>query len=318
MNFKKKKILIIKHGALGDFILSFGPFAAIKKYHPRDYLVLLTSRKFVDFAKESNCFDEIIEDNRSSIWDLKSMYNLGKLLKKKNFSRVYDLQTSDRTNFYYNFFRFNNFVEWSGTAFGCSHPDRNSNRNKIHTIERHKQQLADIGINNVKISDLSWVKNNKDFEIQKPYILICPGASSHRPRKRWPEKNYAEIARKFLRKGIIPVIVGEEQDKEIADFICMNATGSLDLINQTTIQDLCCLAKESNLAIGNDTGPMHAFAMSGCDTLVLFSKDSNPFRCAPRTINKRKLVKTVEESDLRKLSIEKVLNSLLNDFGYHL
>ena len=70
MNFKKKKILIIKHGALGDFILSFGPFAAIKKYHLRDYLVLLTSRKFVDFAKESNCFDEIIEDNRSSIWDL--------------------------------------------------------------------------------------------------------------------------------------------------------------------------------------------------------------------------------------------------------
>ena len=63
---------------------------------------------------------------------------------------------------------------------------------------------------------------------------------------------------------------------------------------------------------------MHAFAMSGCDTLVLFSNDSNPFRCAPRTINKRKLVKTVEESDLRKLSIEKVLNSLLNDFGYHL
>ena len=318
MNFKKKKILIIKHGALGDFILSFGPFAAIKKYHLRDYLVLLTSRKFVDFAKESNCFDEIIEDNRSSIWDLKSMYNLGKLLKKKNFSRVYDLQTSDRTNFYYNFFRFNNFVEWSGTAFGCSHPDRNSNRNKIHTIERHKQQLAVIGINNVKISDLSWVKNSKDFEIQKPYILICPGASSHRPRKRWPEKNYAEIARKFLRKGIIPVIVGEKQDKEIADFICMNATGSLDLINQTTIQDLCCLAKESNLAIGNDTGPMHAFAMSGCDTLVLFSNDSNPFRCAPRTINKRKLVKIVEESDLRKLSIEKVLNSLLNDFGYHL
>ena len=98
----------------------------------------------------------------------------------------------------------------------------------------------------------------------------------------------------------------------------MNATGSVDLINQTTIQDLCCLAKESNLAIGNDTGPMHAFAMSGCDTLVLFSNDSNPFRCAPRTINKRKLVKIVEESDLRKLSIEKVLNSLLNDFGYHL
>ena len=238
------------------------------------------------------------------------------ILKKKNFSRVYDLQTSDRTNFYYNFFRFNNFVEWSGTAFGCSHPDRNSNRNKIHTIERHKQQLADIGINNVKISDLSWVKNSKDFEIQKPYILICPGASSHRPRKRWPEKNYAEIARKFLRKGIIPVIVGEEQDKEIADFICMNATGCINLVNQTTIQDLCCLARDAQLAIGNDTGPMHVFSMSGCHSLVLFSDDSNPNRCAPRSISKKKLVRIIQKKDLRNLEVNEVLHCLRNDFRY--
>jgi len=252
------------------------------------------------------------------MWNLNAIYKLGVSLRKENFSRVYDLQTSGRTNFYYNFFRFNNSIEWSGTALGCSHPDKNSNRNKIHTIERHKQQLAIIGIKNIKMSDLSWIKNNKDFEIEKPYILMCPGASPHRPKKRWPEKCYAEIGRKFLRKNITPVIVGESQDAKIADFICMNATGSINLINQTTIQDLCCLARESNLAIGNDTGPMHAFAMNGCHALVLFSKDSDPIRCAPRSSNKRKLVKIIQERDLRKLSIEKVLDSLLNDFGYDL
>ena len=314
----KKKILIIKHGALGDFILSFGPFAAIKKQHLRDHLVLLTTKTFIDFARESNYFDEIIVDNRSSIWNLKATYKLGKLLRKQNFSRIYDLQTSDRTNFYHNFFRMKNYTEWSGTALGCSHPDRNSNKNKIHTIERHKQQLAIIGIKNIKMSDLSWVKTGKDFKIEKPYILICPGASPHRPRKRWPEKCYAEIAKKFLRKGIKPVIVGKLQDAEIANFICMNATGSINLVNQTTIQDLCCLAKESNLAIGNDTGPMHIFAMNGCHSLVLFSKDSDPIKCAPRSTNKRKLVKIIQEKDLRKLSIERVINSLLNDFGYDL
>ena len=50
----KKNFLVIKHGALGDFILSFGPFAAIRKHHSRDHLALLTTSFFEDFAKESN------------------------------------------------------------------------------------------------------------------------------------------------------------------------------------------------------------------------------------------------------------------------
>ena len=158
MNFKNKKnILIIKHGALGDFILSFGPFKSIRQHHPNDHLSLLTTSVFADFAYESNYFNEIIIDNRPSFTKLKSVYKLGIFLRRKNFSRVYDLQTSDRTNFYYNFFRMKNYVEWSGVALGCSHPDRNPDRNKIHTIERHKQQLAEMGIKNVNLSDFSWV-----------------------------------------------------------------------------------------------------------------------------------------------------------------
>ena len=314
----KKKVLIIKHGALGDFILSFGPFASIRKHHPQDHLVLLTTNTFVDFARESNYFNEIIVDNRPSIWNVRAIHKLSSFLRKHNFSRVYDLQTSGRTNLYYNFFRFQNNLEWSGTALGCSHPDRNPTRNKIHTIERHKTQLAEIGINKLTMSDFSWTKSSKNFDLKKPYVLISPGAAAHRPKKRWPEKCYAELAKKFLRKNITPVVLGREEDTEISNFICINATGSKNLVNQTTIQDLCYLSRESSLAIGNDTGPMHAFAMSGCHCLVLFSNDSDPVRCSPRSTNKRKLVKILQVNDLRNLSIEKVLNSLQNDFGYYL
>ena len=63
---------------------------------------------------------------------------------------------------------------------------------------------------------------------------------------------------------------------------------------------------------------MHAIAMSGCNTLVLFSNDSNPVRCAPRTTKKRKKVKIIQQNDLRKLSKEIVINVLDNDFGYNL
>ena len=315
---KKKNILIIKHGALGDFVLSFGPFKAIRNYHLNDYLVLLTTGKFEEFAQESNYFDEIIIDNRPSLWDVKKILKLAIFLRKKNFSRVYDLQTSQRSSFYYNFFRMKNNVEWSGTAYGCSHPDRNSDRNKIHTIERHKIQLAEIGIKNIKLSDLSWVKSTNNFEINKPYLLLSPGASSHRPKKRWPEKNYVEIAKKFIRKRITPIILGNSEDLEIANFITMNTNGCINLVNKTTIQDLCSLAREAELSIGNDTGPMHVFSMSGCHSLVLFSDDSNPTRCAPRSINKKKLVKIIQKNDLRNLIVDEVLDCLRNDFRYEL
>ena len=315
---KTKNILIIKHGALGDFILSFGPFKAIRNYHLNDHLVLLTTGRFKEFAQESNYFDEIIIDDRSSLWNVKKILKLAIFLRKKNFCRVYDLQTSQRSSFYYNFFRLKNYVEWSGTAFGCSHPDRNSDRNKIHTIERHKIQLAEIGIKNIKLSDLSWVKSTNNFEINKPYVLFSPGASSHRPKKMWSEKNYVELAKKFIRKKITPIILGNSQDLEIANFILMNTNGCINLVNKTTIQDLCFLAREAELSIGNDTGPMHVFSMSGCHSLVLFSDDSNPRRCAPRSINKKKLVKIIQKKDLRNLTVDEVLDCLRNDFRYEL
>ena len=316
MPLKKKNILIIKHGALGDFILSFGPFKAIRNYHLNNHLALLTTGRFKEFAQESNCFDEIIIDDRPSLWNAKKILKLAKFLRNKDFSRVYDLQTSQRSSFYYNFFKLKNYVEWSGTAFGCTHPDNNPDRNKIHTIERHKIQLAEIGIKNIKLSDLSWVKSINNFRINKPYILFSPGASPRRPKKIWPEKNYVEIAKKFLRRKITPVILGNSQDLDIANFISMNASGCINLVNKTTIQDLCFLARGAELALGNDTGPMHAFSMSGCHSLVFFSDDSNPDRCAPRSINKKKLVIIIKKNDLRSLTVDEVLERLRNDFRY--
>ena len=67
----KKNLLIIKHGALGDFILSFGPFKSIRDYHINDHIVLLTNSIFKEFAEESNYFDEIIIDDRPVFWNFK-------------------------------------------------------------------------------------------------------------------------------------------------------------------------------------------------------------------------------------------------------
>ena len=55
MNTQKRRILVIKLGALGDFILATGPFAAIRTAHPDDEIVLLTSAPFAKWAAIADC-----------------------------------------------------------------------------------------------------------------------------------------------------------------------------------------------------------------------------------------------------------------------
>ena len=56
----------------------------------------------------------------------------------------------------------------------------------------------------------------------------------------------------------------------------------IDLTGKTSLADIAALAGAAAGAIGNDCGPMHLIAASGCPSLVLFSHASDPALCAPR------------------------------------
>ena len=92
MKLRIQNILIIKHGAFGDLIQSDGIFKSIKIRYPNANLILLTSSPFKKLMRISPHFDDVIIDDRLSLWNLKSYYYLIKQLNSYNFSHVYDLQ----------------------------------------------------------------------------------------------------------------------------------------------------------------------------------------------------------------------------------
>ena len=53
MERSKRNVLVIKHGALGDFVLATGPMSAIRSHHEGDHIVLLTTKLFEAFAAQS-------------------------------------------------------------------------------------------------------------------------------------------------------------------------------------------------------------------------------------------------------------------------
>jgi ADP-heptose:LPS heptosyltransferase len=300
------RILVIKLGALGDFVLALGPFAAIRKAHADAYIVLLTTAPFAEFGKATGLFDEVWTDDRPRWWDLPGVLSLRRKLRSGNFARVYDLQTSDRSGWYFRLFPANAKPEWSGIAAGCSHPHANPDRDRMHTVERQAEQLAMAGIPETPPADLSWADGDlTQFELPERFVLLVPGGAPHRPLKRWPAESFIALGAEIARQGAVPVVVGGTAETDLASHIA-EACGGISLAGRTKFADIAALARKAAGAVGNDTGPMHIAAAAGCPSVVLFSGDSDPALTAPRGAS----VTVLRRQNLADLGVAEVADAL--------
>jgi ADP-heptose:LPS heptosyltransferase len=274
-------ILVIKLGALGDFIQATGPFAAIRRRHAGERIVLLTTTPFAALARESGFFDEVWVDERPPWWNLPAVMQLRRRLREGGFTFVYDLQTSDRSSWYFRLM--GRAVRWSGIAPGCSHPHDNPVRDAMHTVDRQREQLAMAGIEDVPPPDVSWLKaDTARFALPARYALLVPGGAAHRLRKRWPAGRYALLVRELIGRGITPVLIGGPAEAKAMQTIRATVPDARDLSGQTSLAEIAALARGAVWAAGNDTGPMHVIVAAGCPSVVLFSDESDPALCAPR------------------------------------
>jgi len=296
-----KRILVIRLSALGDMVLSFGPFAAIRAHHPADRITLLTTRPFAGLLAASPWFDAIAVDARPQWWDLPGLLRLRRQLR--GFDLVYDLQTSGRSSRY---FRLAGRPAWSGIARGASLPHANPGRDRMHTIDRQREQLEMAGITSFPKPDLSWLRGDiSRFGLPDRFALLVPGAAPHRPEKRWPAESYGVLAQALAGHGLTPVIVGTRTEAPLAATIRAAAPATIDLTSRTEIADVAALAARAVLAIGNDTGPMHLAAAMGTRCIVLFGGASDPALTAPRGD-----VRILRADDLRTLAPDRVAAAL--------
>ncbi len=280
-------ILVIKLGALGDFIQALGPFAAIRRHHADSHITLLTAEPFQELAEASPYFDRVMIDARPRAAQVGQWLGLRTLLRSGRFKMVYDLQTSDRSSMYYRLFWPGPRPEWSGIAKGCSHPHANPERDLMHTMERQAEQLKLAGIEETPPPDLSWAWDGDGadvsrFGLEPPYALVVPGGAAHRPAKRWPYRRYLEVVGRLAEAGIKPVLIGAGKEIEVLEAITGKCPQAASLAGETSLLDIARLAHGAVGAIGNDTGPMHICAVAGCKSVVLFSASSDPKLCAQR------------------------------------
>ncbi len=278
-----ERILVIKLGALGDFIQALGPMAAVRRHHQDAAITLLTTAPYAAFAEASGYADTVWIDDRPGALALGGWLTLRRRLRSGSFRRVYDLQTSDRSCRYFRLFWPGPAPEWSGIAKGCSHPHDNPDRDRMHTVERQSEQLRMAGVEGVPPPDVGWARSDIErFGLDRPFALLVPGGARHRSDKRWPARRFAELAERLSECVIQPVLIGEAADRDAIASIAETVGDAVDLSGQTDLFDLAELGRRAALAVGNDTGPMHLIAAAGCPSVVLFSNASDPSLCGQR------------------------------------
>jgi ADP-heptose:LPS heptosyltransferase len=303
-----RQILIIKLGALGDFIQALGPMPEIRRYHADDHITLLTTPRYAELASQTRLFDDIMIDRRPKALHLNGWLTLRRALQRGRFDRVYDLQTSDRSGIYAWLFPRARMPEWSGIVWRCSHPHANRERDRQHTMERQAEQLLMAGIYPASI--VPWLPPAGSLPATvsgKPFVMLIPGSSPRHLAKRWPPPHYGELARRLNFAGYLPVLVGVHAEADLGRTICQVCPEALDLIGHTDVAGLAALARTASLTVGNDTGATHVAAAGANPVVVLFSHASDPGLCAPRG----EMVRVLIERNLADLSVETVFGAAM-------
>ena len=310
-------ILIIKHGSLGDIAQASGAIQDISENHKNDRIYLLTTKGYLEVFKKNPFIHEVILDKRLPRYNLIYLYFLMRELKKHNFSKVFDLQNSSRTNFYKNILFPKAKKEiWSSSITTLPEVINKKEFDKHSVLDRFNHQLQTSGLKTTHTlnpdfswacSDISEIKNN--FKLDK-FILLFPFCSPRLTIKKWPY--YNDLIKLILDKfGNEYKIILAPGPLEINDAKEINALALLDNGKALDISQLTSLIKESSFVIANDTGPAHIAAHVGAKGLTLFGKHTTAYKVSIERDN----FKAIEVTDLNNLSAEKVFERLINSLN---
>lgn len=303
-------ILIIKHGSLGDLIQANGAMRDIKNFYKNRKVFLLTTNPYAVFMSECPYIDGVLIDKRLPRWNLIYLNNLQKKFQRYNFSKIFDLQNSNRTKFYKKYL-FNKNIEWSSTETTLEYNQTKIDYDKIPVLDRIELQLKKSGIKTTytKSINLDWAIYDVSRLIKQyangDYILIFPFCSKKHRNKKWPYFKELILKLKQDYKNKYPILLapGPNEIKEANE---LNAKVVLDQGQPISLKLLISITNNAKFILANDTGPAHIASHLNKKGLVLFGGHTS----AKKVSIEKNNFKALSVSNLNDLDTETVLNEI--------
>ena len=108
-------------------------------------------------------------------------------------------------------------------------------------------------------------------------VIVNPGVNEILPLRKWPTENYIKLITKILSdEEAFVVLVGTEFQSAYGQRILQDIASPriINLIGQTSIEDLLALLDISSLLVSHDSGIIHLASLTGIQIIVLFGPET--------------------------------------------
>ena len=310
MAAKRGKILVVRGGAIGDFILTLPAIAALRSTFPETHLEVLGYPRLAELAQAGGLIDgfrSIEAGPLSRFFARNATLDPGWMEYFESFhliiSYLYDPDEIFRTNV--------GRATKAQFIQGQHRPNENEDLHATAVFLKPLEKLAIFDADPVPRIQLRPTSEEKDLERGK-WIAVHPGSGSE--RKNWPEDRWVELIRWIRREtGWNLLLVGGEAEGERLARI-REAVGRerARLVERRPLVELAGLLGQCDWFLGHDSGITHMAAAVGCRVVTLWGPSKRKIWVP---LSERVRVVEAEDGDLFGLPLEKVVEALSELMG---
>ncbi len=305
----KPKLLILRGGAIGDFVLTLPAIKALRKQWPDAYIEIIGYPHIANLAHAGGLVNKISSLDKA---DAARYFSLSPSLSEKEIeyirsfdliiSYLYDPTSIVTTNLYK--------AGAKQVIYGSPIVE------SMHAVDHLIKPLETLAIYpeeteypEIKLSKEAAASGKKRVkDIGKDIVAIHPGSGS--PAKNWPLDKFLELAEQIKKQmSLSPMFIIGEADRDIADKINEKKC-AIPLLTDCSLVELAEALSACRAYVGNDSGVTHVATALGVPVIVLFGP-SNHEIFGPR--NSRSMVVKSDEpttDGLSAISTNKVFETL--------
>lgn len=278
------KILIIRTDGIGDLLNSTPAIALLRRNYSSAEIVVLTRPLNASVLIGNPDVDRVLVfDRQGEHRQITAQLKFYQSLRNEQFHLVVAMQTSTLSHLIA-------FLSGASYRIGryqkrfkstLTHPWRGKYRKgETHEVDRNlalvKLVCKGEGTRKLVFNLLpdeimqaeshlaSWGVGTDAF-----LIGIHPGGSSY--DKRWPEKQYAELADKLVQQYNASILLLHgPAEEDLAHNIQKTMQSKTILYAPKSIRELAALLSRCNMVVCNDSGPMHLAAAMEVPTVAIF------------------------------------------------
>ena len=275
-----ERFLIVRLGSLGDVIHAIPAAAALRNHFPHAHIDWMVDPRYVELLDLVECIDQpIAVDPRQSV-GTSSVLGTVSDLRRARYDAVIDLQGLLKSAVLARLcggrrtigFPRRHLREPIARLFYTTAPDPGP---AVHVIDKNLVLLAALGVSDrrvhfpIRIPHTPTVESVVERMGPGRFALLNPGAAW--PNKRWPPERFGVIAASLRAElGIRSLVLWGPGEESLAAEVAAASHGAAESAPQTTIADVVGIARQAQVMVSGDTGPLHIAGAVGTPIVALF------------------------------------------------